>query len=466
MLFVIQVILTVINLRTVLSTVDEDHTHLNYEIVFPQDSVNTIYIYITPGDWELMMDDMKDLYGEFGAISNYPGNSQRQPPAQPHQSFPQGMMRPPDNLGSEIPNPIWVPCTISFNDLQWESVGIRFKGNSSLSNSWQTGILKLPFKLDFDQFEDSFPETKNQRFYGFKQLSFSSNFRDTSFLREKITAEIFRASGVPAPETAFYEVYINHGDGFIYFGLYTLVEIVEDTVIQTQFSESDGNVYKPLGRAATFQEGSFSETGFDKETNKGNSDWSDIEQLYSIIHSEQRLSNPEKWIQELRTIFDIDSFLLWLAVNVSVENWDTYGRSPHNYFLYNNPESNLLTWIPWDNNMALSNNIGLMPTHSIDLNDITDEWPLIRFLLDIPELENQYFNNLAITLETSFNKGSISARYSDLHQLIEPYALAEETGFTFLGNDRIDDFEESLFELNNHLEERHFLISSFLQNRN
>ena len=39
---------------------------------------------------------------------------------------------------------------------------------------------KLPFKLDFDEFEDTYPEIDDQRFYGFKQLSFSSNCSDPS----------------------------------------------------------------------------------------------------------------------------------------------------------------------------------------------------------------------------------------------------------------------------------------------
>lgn len=36
------------------------------------------------------------------------------------------------------------------------------------------GDSKLPLKLDFDEFEDDYPEIENQRFYGFKQLSLAN----------------------------------------------------------------------------------------------------------------------------------------------------------------------------------------------------------------------------------------------------------------------------------------------------
>ena len=40
---------------------------LNYEVVFPQDAVNTINITIAPETWAAMLEDMTHLYGEFGS---------------------------------------------------------------------------------------------------------------------------------------------------------------------------------------------------------------------------------------------------------------------------------------------------------------------------------------------------------------------------------------------------------------
>ena len=62
---------------------------------------------------------------------------------------------------------------------------------------------KLSFRLNFDRFEDAHPEIANQRFYGFKELTFSSNFDDASRMREALANEIFRDRGVAARSRRF-----------------------------------------------------------------------------------------------------------------------------------------------------------------------------------------------------------------------------------------------------------------------
>ena len=118
-----------------------------------------------------MLDDMTALYGAFGTAG---GNSTGGP------------------ITDNGEDPIFVPAEVFYNGVQWYRVGVRFKGNSSLRSSWQQGILKLSFKLDFDEFEDVYPQIDNQRFYGFKKLSLKNNYDDESFLREKVAADIFR----------------------------------------------------------------------------------------------------------------------------------------------------------------------------------------------------------------------------------------------------------------------------------
>ena len=123
--------------------------------------------------------------------------------------------------------------------------------------------MKLSFKLDFDEFEDDYPQIKNQRFFGFKKLSLKNNFDDRSFLREKVSADIFANAGMAVSHTAFYTLYVDHGEGPEYFGLYTMVEEVDDTVIETQFSSDKGNLYQPDGNSASFQAGTFNQSDFE-----------------------------------------------------------------------------------------------------------------------------------------------------------------------------------------------------------
>ena len=159
-----------------------------------------------------------------------------------------------------------------------------------------------------------------------------------------------------------------------------MVEEVDDTVIDTQFSDNDGNLYKPDGTGASFAEGTFSEDVFVKKTNEDEADFSDIQSLFTALHADNRTTEPETWRTNLESVFDTDTFLKYLAVNTVIQNWDTYGRMTHNYYLYNNPDAEKLSWIPWDNNEALQQG-NMQGSLALDFSDLNDtEWPLIGYL--------------------------------------------------------------------------------------
>ncbi len=452
----------------------DDYSHSNntdpdYVVVFPETAVNTISITISPENWAAMQADMTTLYGEFGVRGTDsirpPGNGQGgQPPVGGDRPAPGGQ---PGGGGINVDdmfpdqNPIWVNVDIAFNGQTWTNVGMRFKGNSSLSGTWGEGSLKLPFRLDFDKFEDTYPEIDNQRFFGFDGLSFSSNFRDTSYLHERVAADIFREAGVPSARTAFYAVYLDYGTGAQYLGLYTAVEMVDDTVIETQFADDSGNLYKPEGAAATFALDTFAEADFDKETNEEDADYSDVLALYTALHAESRLSDPAAWRAELEAVFDADGFMRWLAVNTVIQNWDTYGTMSHNFFLYNDPTTGQLTWIPWDNNEALAGggggfgNRGAGNNGALDLSSVTDQWPLIRFLMDDPVYQNLYVSYVEEVVNGAFEPTQMAERYQALHDLIAPYVLGSGAQPQDSQLDSAEAFESSLNTLIEHANSRH-----------
>ena len=194
-----------------------DATHsksaeLNYDVVFNQNEVLRFDIEISSSDWSAMQSDLSSI---LGSSSGRPGQT------------------------SSTSDPMYVPCSFKFDDTEWYHVGIRYKGNSSLKTPYSSGIKKFSVKIDFDEFEDDYPAIENQRFYGFKQLNLKNNYDDKSFVREKVASDLFADFGLVSPKTSFCQLFVDYGDGPVYFGLYTLVEEVDDTLIKTQF-ESDG----------------------------------------------------------------------------------------------------------------------------------------------------------------------------------------------------------------------------------
>ncbi len=409
----------------------------NFEEVFEDDVVKRIDIVITESRWESMLDDMTDLYGAFGS-----GNG---------------------SFSDDDEDPIFVPAEVFYNGIEWYRVGVRFKGNSSLASSWANGILKLSLKLDFDEFEDDYPQIDNQRFYGFKKLSLKNNYNDKSMLREKVAGDVFRNAGLVGSHTAFYTVYIDHGDGPIYFGLYTLVEEVDDTVIDTQFSDNDGNLYKPDGDAASFAYGSYDEDELVKKTNEDEADFSDVESLYTILNDASRTSDAATWRTNLDAVLDTDVFLKYLATNTVIQNWDTYGRMTHNYFLYNDADTDKLTWIPWDNNEALQtgNMQGALPLDFSGLN--SSEWPLIGYLYADDVYRAQYNTYVQEVVDGAFSVSEIQAQYASYSALIEPYATSELDGYTFLNGS--SDFQSAVSTLNAHVVSRNSAVSTYLSNQ-
>ena len=449
----------------------------NYDVVLPQDAVNTVTITIDPEQWAAMQANMTDILGEAGTGQGFggqggPGNNftppegmapptDMTPPAgmaapegtrTPPEGFtpPQDDQRPggPGGVGGKIDmvseTPMWVEATIEFDGRTWNNVGIRYKGNSSLTSAWSSGSLKLPFKLDFDEWEDEYPAIDNQRFFGFKQLSFANGFSDTTYLRETITYHLMRDAGLVAGETAFYEIIIDYGEGPVNLGIFTAVEVIDDTVIESAFGDDSGNIYEADGAGVSLAEGTFDQIAdsFEKENNEDAADWSDIEALYTALHADTRTTDPEQWRADLEVVFDVDTFLNWLAVSAVAQNWDTYGAMAHNYYLYNNPATGQLVWLPWDHNMTFGSGGGGMGGRggmgggmgrgnvTFDKADVGEGWPLIRFLLDDPVYSERYLAFLAQTSE-SFDAGQLTARVEALAEMLRPFVAAagEETQF-------------------------------------
>lgn len=424
----------------------------DYATVFPQDKVNSLDITMTAADWTAVRADMKTKFGnDFGVGGT---------------GAPGGGGGVPGQFGTAEPD--YVALTLKFNGKIWNKVGFRLKGNSSLNSAWRSGVYKLPFRLNFDEFEDTFPEIKNQRFYGFQELSFSPGFSDNSLIREKVTADIFRLAGIPAAQTAFCKVTIDFGEGPKYCGVYTLVEVVDDTMVEKQFGEDKGNIYKP---ESTFQ--TFNQTQFEKKNNKTEADYSDVQAFITALNAADRTSNPAQWRANLEKNFQMDPYLKWLAANNTIVNWDTYGAIAHNYYLYNAPGKGL-TWIPWDHNQSMSSTGGgvgggggggVGRSVSLAMTEVGTNWPLLRYVASDPVYYARYKQYVKSFAETVFTPEKMAVLFEKNTNLISPYVVgpqATETGkYSFLGNSSA--FTAALPALKTHVAQRAQAVTDFLK---
>ena len=440
----------------------------DYDMVFPKDTVNQMTITVSPENWQVMLDDMTQLFGARGTNRGGQGGQGGAPGG--------GFGAPPGGGGPgggdfTRENPVWVPGAIGFNAKTWTQVGVRFKGNSSLRSSWGNGTDKLPFKLDFDEFENDYPEIDNQRFYGFKQLSLGNNFGDATGMRERIAYDAFGAAGLVAAKTGFYDIVLDYGQGAKSLGLYTVIEVVDDTVIQRSFKDDSGNIYEAEGNATSLAAGVIGRipTSFQVESDEAKADWNDIKALYNHLHSDQRTNEPAAWRQQLEKLFDVDVFLEWMAISTVLQHWDTYGGMTHNFYLYNDPGTGKLVFITWDHNLVLGASAGMgggnvpaggdMPAFgnvppggnvpggnvpgggagmgggrmstSFDKSAVGANWPLISFLWAQPEYRAKYHAYLKDSVEGALEPSKVTASIQALAGKLTSAATRTSTSEAF-----------------------------------
>lgn len=411
-------------------------------MVFPQGAVNTIEIRMTAAAWTSVRQDMRSLVGfDFGMGAGGGG-------------------------GFPARDPIYVPVDVTFQGKVWKAVGFRLKGNSSLRDAWSRGRYKLPFRLNLDRFEDSLPAVRNQRLWGFKELSFSPGFKDNSLLREKIAADILRMFGVHAARTAFYRVFIDFGTGLRYCGVYTAVEVVDDTMLPDQLGEKSGNIYKPTSRLETFVA-----SQFEKKNNLAAADFGDVQAFLAALHSPLRTTDPQRWRTGLEATFDVIHFLRWLAANTAMVNWDSYGVMAHNYYLYHHSRRHLV-WIPWDHNEALRGNPGSSGGGgprgpgtglSLSMDEVRNDWPLIRYVMDDPVYRQTYLDHLKAFVRDTFTEANLDPLFESYHALIAPWVVGpegERADATFLTSPSA--FLASVAELKAHVRGRRALVATFV----
>ncbi|MBQ7261862.1 MAG: CotH kinase family protein [Lachnospiraceae bacterium] len=127
-------------------------------------------------------------------------------------------------------------CDVVINGQTFSNVGIRPKGNTSLS-----AIVSDPdtdrfsFKLEFDHFVDG------QTCYGLDKLILNNNYADATNMKEAVTYDMFQYLGATASLYNYASVSLN-GE---YKGVYLALEGVEKSFMLRNFGTRDGELYKP-----------------------------------------------------------------------------------------------------------------------------------------------------------------------------------------------------------------------------
>ncbi|MFT5681423.1 MAG: spore coat protein H [Myxococcota bacterium] len=407
-------------------------THLkgvdgDYDLLFDDETVHRIDITICSGDYANMQDDLESLYGDSGGMPGGDGGG------------------PPDGGGDAgggpadaESDPIYVPVTIGFDGQTWPVVGMRHKGNSSLMQPYNEGVTKLPFRLNFDYYDDAYSEVDDQRFHGFEELKFGNGYGDDSLVRDKVAADLYRDAGIPAAKGALVEIYVDVGEGPVYWGAYTMFEDPCGELLDSWFDDDDGSCYKADGDGATFA--TFDADSFGDKTN----DTTDAVEIAALVEALNDTGiDAADWRAGLEETLDVDGFLRALAVNNLIGNWDTYGLMTHNFYLYADPaQDGRLVWVPWDLNLSYAAS-NIRTPMSVTMDEVTSDWPLIRSLMDDDVYAAAYYGHIEELLAGPLSAEAQKERFETAHALIADSAEAESGSYTNITGSFEDALESS-----------------------
>lgn len=127
-------------------------------------------------------------------------------------------------------------CDVRINDETYYRVGIRPKGNTSLTSiAADPNSDRYSLKLEFNHY------VKGQNCQGLDKLILNNNYADATNMKEAIVYDMFRYLGTDASLYNYAKVSVN-GE---YWGVYLALEAVEESFCMRNYGSENGQLYKP-----------------------------------------------------------------------------------------------------------------------------------------------------------------------------------------------------------------------------
>ena len=127
-------------------------------------------------------------------------------------------------------------CDVEINGTTFYRVGIRPKGNTSLTSIASDPTTdRYSFKLEFDHYVDG------QSCFGLDKLILNNNYADATNMKEALIYDMYQYLGADASLYNYAKISVN-GE---YWGVYLALEAVEDSFLLRNYGVQDGELYKP-----------------------------------------------------------------------------------------------------------------------------------------------------------------------------------------------------------------------------
>ena len=316
---------------------------------------------------------------------------------------------------------------VKINGLQFDSVGVKYKGNSSYDSTY----IKNPLHIELDFVND-------QAYNGVTDIKLGNGYADPSVIREVLSYNILQQY-MDCPESNFAQLYINGN----YLGLYSNVESINKDFCAAHYFSSYNTFFKcnPVVTPGPTTKSNLryipladSSGYFNFYELKSKDGWNDLVRLCDSV-----TNTPASIINNI----DMDRAMWMLAYNNVLVNLDSYsGLFCQNYYIYKDQTNRYVPTI-WDLNMCLggfpfagsgatgfgsltvTNMQQLSPTlHGSDIY-----WPLIKDVMSDASLKRQYIAHARTINNENFISGNYITTATQLQSLVDTAVQSDSNAF-------------------------------------
>ena len=334
--------------------------------LFPRDRVLDVQITMAPADWAALRSQPRpsDLSDTTCA---------RQPTA---------------------PGYTYYPATIAIDGATTAQVGLRKKGNLGSLSTTRPGL-----RVKANEY------VPGQRIAGLEVLTLNNNHQDDALISQCLGYELFAAAGLPASRCAFAHVRVNGED----LGVYSHVESVREEFLARHFADATGNLYESGGDFVVGGTG-----GFQPKTNSTAPDCSDLDRVVTALGA------PAAQLPtQLGAVVDLPAYARFWAMEVVTDHWDGYANNQNNFFVYHDPSTDKMSFIPWGIDDLFSGRQRTTRPYSVFACGSLP-WKLYA----TPATRAQYLAALRDVLDTVWDAPAILLEIDRMQALLAPLADA------------------------------------------
>lgn len=322
-----------------------------------------------------------------------------------------------------------IPATMTYDNMTLDSVGVRFRGNTSYSTI--TNSDKKSFKIETDFVDD------DQELLGYSGLKFNNGHQDATFMREVLYSNM-ASKYTPIAKANYIHLYLNNQD----WGIYPNVQAIDKTFLSEWFLSNDGARFRATTDNTTTGGGGGPGGG----GGGGGSQWGDgtaalnylgsdtaLYQDYYTLKSSDISDSWEKLVDACEIIdnatvnnmpttlakIDIDKALWFLASENIFTDDDSYiMKGKMDYMVYYEPETGRTTPIEYDGNSSFVINDATSSAWDPFKNVTDANYPLLYKTLSIPEWRQRYLAHYRTILNETFTTANATVIIHQLDSLI------------------------------------------------